>query len=313
MITLRLSPPSLPPESKAVHIPASVGKGCIRSAALASGIQLLVMDYTLDRPTRLEYAPPYKSTGFSFCLSGNSRIHSNGHGRDLIVRPGQSALNCCPDLDALWEDMAPQRVIRLGIMMNQELLDSFVPGSQDRPWDLTGMAPKGLIRREGRITPAMKVVILQILNCPFHGITRQLFLEAKALELAAYQMAQCLETCPLHRKMDRLRPGDRERAMQAADLLSSDLETAPNLCDLARSVGMCRSKLCHCFRLAYGVSPFEFLRRNRLETARNHLAQGRMNVTEAAYAVGYSSPSYFTKAFKKQFGHLPGRFPEKIR
>jgi AraC-like DNA-binding protein len=76
---------------------------------------------------------------------------------------------------------------------------------------------------------------------------------------------------------------------------------------------MCRSKLFRCFRMVYGMTPFEYLRNRRLETAMDLLMDGRMNVAQAAYAVGFSCPSYFTKAFKKYFGHLPSKNPIKIK
>ena len=41
------------------------------------------------------------------------------------------------------------------------------------------------------------------------------------------------------------------------------------------------------------------------------LVEGRMNVTEAAFAVGYSSSGYFSKVFKKRYGDPPGKFVTK--
>ena len=305
MIKLHLTPPSRPIESKTVSIPSFAGKGHIQSTALGSGIQLMIMDYTLFHPVRVEYAPPFKSTGFSFCLSGSSSFHSPCVSRQIHESPGQSALNNFPELDSLTEVMAPQRFVRLGIMMNQELLDRFGQGGLPLP----AMHKSGLTRYEDSITPAMQAAIQQILTCPFQGVARQLFLEGKSLELAAYQLNQYLPGSKSCLAPVKVRSTDMERVRHAADSLCRNFETTPDLNDLARSVGMCRSKLYQTFRAVYGITPFEYLHRNRLETARNYLTQGRMNVTEAAYAVGYSSPSHFTKAFKKRFGYLPSKQP----
>jgi AraC-like DNA-binding protein len=47
----------------------------------------------------------------------------------------------------------------------------------------------------------------------------------------------------------------------------------------------------------------------RLERAAELLRSGRLNVTEAATAVGYSSLSHFSKAFAEMFGVSPCVFP----
>ena len=55
-------------------------------------------------------------------------------------------------------------------------------------------------------------------------------------------------------------------------------------------------------------SPNELLRIARLKKAASLLASSDMTVAEIGYEVGFSSPSYFTKCFQKQFGILPKDF-----
>lgn len=43
----------------------------------------------------------------------------------------------------------------------------------------------------------------------------------------------------------------------------------------------------------------------RLNMAAKMLREGNDNISEVAYKVGFNSPSYFTRAFKAQFGVLP--------
>jgi signal transduction histidine kinase/DNA-binding response OmpR family regulator/ligand-binding sensor domain-containing protein len=51
----------------------------------------------------------------------------------------------------------------------------------------------------------------------------------------------------------------------------------------------------------------EYLRKYRLSKAKLHLQSG-MQITECSYAVGFSSPSYFSSCFKKEFGISPKMF-----
>lgn len=54
-----------------------------------------------------------------------------------------------------------------------------------------------------------------------------------------------------------------------------------------------------------GKSPNEMLREARLEKARKLISKGDMNVSEIAYEVGFSSPSYFAKCYKDLFDEIP--------
>lgn len=54
-----------------------------------------------------------------------------------------------------------------------------------------------------------------------------------------------------------------------------------------------------------GLSPNNLLKEFRLEKARSFMREGNHNITQVTYAAGFSSPSYFTKCFKKKFGITP--------
>lgn len=53
------------------------------------------------------------------------------------------------------------------------------------------------------------------------------------------------------------------------------------------------------------VSPNELLRRLRLRRASSLLATTDKSVSEVAYEVGFSSPSYFAKRYREEFGVSP--------
>jgi AraC-like DNA-binding protein len=54
-----------------------------------------------------------------------------------------------------------------------------------------------------------------------------------------------------------------------------------------------------------GMSGNAFIRHIRLMRAKQLLENNSLTVAEVAYQVGFNSPSYFTRAFKKEFGKLP--------
>lgn len=81
-----------------------------------------------------------------------------------------------------------------------------------------------------------------------------------------------------------------------------------NVEDLGRDMGMSRVQLYRKLKSLTNYSPNELLRQMRLKKAASLLASSEMTVAEIAYEVGFSSPSYFTKCYKEQFGESPTEF-----
>ena len=294
-------------ENNRLSLSPSIGKGYIQRVRLKSGIQLNIADYTLRHPVTMDLKPPFQPIGFGFRLSGYSRGYPAGEKTSRNFKPGQAGFVCFPDIEGLTITTGPERIVHVGIFMDFTQFCAFAQGETERlPFQLDNLSTGASIH-EGRITPAMRDAIFQIFNCPYQGWAKSFFLESKVLELMAHKIGQIEAAGTRTPDVNPLPAQDVERIREAARLLACDLETPLDLNQLAQSVGMCRSKLHRCFRMFYGITPFEYLRNRRLETAMDFLMDGVMNVSEAAYAVGYSCPSHFTKAFKKYFGHLPSK------
>ena len=77
---------------------------------------------------------------------------------------------------------------------------------------------------------------------------------------------------------------------------------------LSEEVGISRVHLNRKMKNRYGVSPNIFIRSFRLKQAAYLLAFNKANISEVAYAVGFSSHSYFTTAFHDYFGMSPKEF-----
>ena len=54
-----------------------------------------------------------------------------------------------------------------------------------------------------------------------------------------------------------------------------------------------------------GLSPNVFLKEFRLEKAKELMSKQRYSISQITYDAGFTSPSYFTKCFKKNYGLLP--------
>ena len=78
-----------------------------------------------------------------------------------------------------------------------------------------------------------------------------------------------------------------------------------NVEDLGKEMGLSRVQLYRKIKSLTNYSPNELLRIARLKKATSLLASSDMTVAEIGYEVGFSSPSYFAKCYKEQFGESP--------
>ena len=76
--------------------------------------------------------------------------------------------------------------------------------------------------------------------------------------------------------------------------------------DLGAQMQLSKVQLYRKVKAMTGSSVVDLLRKARLAKARRLLETRSMSVSEVAYEVGFSAPSYFTKCFKDEYGMLPG-------
>lgn len=159
-----------------------------------------------------------------------------------------------------------------------------------------------------------------------HALTsqaRMVSLTGLARELLMHAVRSCpLDVAePSHRALldvlfDQLRalPEDRlwlpapatsPTARAAADLIRAD--PSLTLDEVARAVAASRRTLERAFLADTGLTLGAWRRRSRLLGSLEHLAAGR-SVTETAVTSGYSTPSAFVTAFRRELGRTPGSY-----
>ena len=77
---------------------------------------------------------------------------------------------------------------------------------------------------------------------------------------------------------------------------------------LGEELGLSRSYLYRKLMLITGKGPADFIRTIRLKRSKQLLGKSQKQIAEIAYEVGFSSPSYFTKCYKEEFGESPTGF-----
>ena len=103
---------------------------------------------------------------------------------------------------------------------------------------------------------------------------------------------------------------ENEKLMnKALNFIESNL-TNPQLSveELSNYIGMSRGSLYTKVLEMTGETPVEFIRSIKLKKAANLLEKSDLNVAQICYAVGFSTPNYFARAFKAKYNMLPSEF-----
>lgn len=141
------------------------------------------------------------------------------------------------------------------------------------------------------------------------------YLDFLLLELAAMpdgshaqsdRLAATLLGC-LHARL----AGDPPPSQRRLDLTRLDrfiehhLASRLSVGDLAREACLSEAHFRHCFREQTGLTPWQYVRRQRLEAAKRLLVNSRLPLSEVAALTGFANQSALSNAFREAFGQPP--------
>jgi AraC-like DNA-binding protein len=100
---------------------------------------------------------------------------------------------------------------------------------------------------------------------------------------------------------------------RAVEWLKENFAEPLRVDDLAVKTGMSPSTFHHHFRSMTALSPLQYQKRLRLQEARRLMLTDRLDAANAAFRVGYESPSQFSREYSRLFGAPPVRDIESLR
>lgn len=282
--------------------PPELGQGFRRDINLHEGIELAHDNYRLHNNLIRQFETHQHPIQYGFCLAGAFKCRGDE------VNPGQYWFCGSGLASGGFEKRSAGQRLQINIHITPELCQSFI--------GTTGQIAPELLHlfrephqeyqyRYGKITPVMRLALQQILHCPYQGVTKQIYLESKVLELLALMVEQEIEFQQGKTQTPPLKLDDLERIYQARKFLLQRLDNPPSLIDLARQVGLNDYALKRGFQQVFGRTVFGYLHDYRLKQAQQLLVTSEMKVTEVADAIGFESRSYFAAAFRKKFGVSP--------
>lgn len=166
---------------------------------------------------------------------------------------------------------------------------------------------------KNKITPAIRLILAQIADCPFTEGIKKLYLEGKMLELFALYLNESLyeaDKVPLAVKLSR---EDMQSLQLAKEFLQREYAQPPTLAGLSRLICLNEFKLKKGFKQMFGFTVHAYVIEQRLLHAQRLLERDGLSVSEAAARVGYGNASHFAAAFRKRFGASPGEYAASSR
>ena len=158
-----------------------------------------------------------------------------------------------------------------------------------------------------RLTAEHQQLIRSLRHPPVFASAQSIWYQAKALEV----MVAFLFQAPPEKEFfcQRQKRLSQDRVGRVIAILKSNLVEPPSLEALGKQVGCSQFYLSRIFSQEMGKTISQYLRQLRMEKAAELLRAGKLNVTQVAMEVGYSSSSHFSVAFHEAFGCCPGLYP----
>ena len=156
------------------------------------------------------------------------------------------------------------------------------------------------------LSPAVVLVLKQMMNGDRNNAMQDLYLKGKAYELLSLYFGKREDAsgaCPFLDSEENV-----DKIKRAKQMVIANMAEPPTLQEIADEVGLTVPKLKEGFKHIYGESVFNFLFDYKMEYARKQLVSKNFNVAEISHQIGYSTPSHFIHAFKKKYGTTPKQY-----
>jgi AraC-like DNA-binding protein len=289
-------------------------EGTLQSFRFNSGMHLHIADFKPSERIveRFGSGEPVIRFYFHLLASGYWELKSPYRSPSqykMIRSDGISSVIFYPEMEGRMCLPVDHRQFHLSIYLSPTMVNTYLGCCFDQlPKALVDIS-KGCTQigfsHESSLSKMMDLSIQSLLNCPYTGSMKALYMENKAVELILHKIAQTMPLDDKRTTPPEIERQEIDRIHRARDILCRDLEAPPRLADLAHAVGTNHSRLNRGFRQLYGTTVFGYLRRERLLKARRLIEIEDASVIEAAFSVGYNSISSFSKAFSEHFGMRP--------
>ena len=244
---------------------------------------------------------------FHFCLKGGGKFIFNEGNYALEVSEENSLLLYNTQLDLpLNLALSPGSWMVSVVMTIRRFHSLFSDEASYIPFLNAENQEKKYYAQEG-VSPAIAVVLSQIINYNLHPTIKKLYIRGKVYELISLYFNRStdadIEQCPFLVDEDNVK-----RIRRAKEIIIANMAEPPTLPELSKEIGLSLKRLKEGFKQIYGDSVYSFLFDYKMDYARRLLESGQYNVSEIGLKIGYSTSSHFIAAFRKKYGTTPKKY-----
>lgn len=288
------------------------GKGTIQIFNLLSDVMLLVYDFIFseDIITVFDLSEDYFE--IEYCIDGCMYINEEKVG-GTCFGPNNLSISLSQDMKGTIKRCTGQKYQGISITANRHALSAYFGSTGIGVWNDTIENLEEDLRFKyylGQNTsPEIANIFLQIYNCRLPVRSRTLFYESKVMEVLSLIISDEVAKCENFRLI-ALSPYELQKIKEIPQMLLDQPFELPSLLSLSETLVISPKKLTKGFKLVYGDTIFSYYRKLALKRAASMLLETEKTINEIAYDSGYSNPSNFCVAFKKQYGVTPLKYRE---
>lgn len=289
----------------------SVAKGSFDEVLVEDGFFVLKIQNESSEIQKITREVDSSFIQFHFSLKGNAKFIFNEGRYALEVSEENSLLLYNTQLDLPMNlELAPSSWMVSIVMTIRKFHSLFSREANYIPFLTPDNKEKKYYSQEV-VSPAIAVVLSQIMNYNLHPSIKDLYIKGKVYELISLYFNKSsdadIEQCPFLVDEDNVK-----RIRHAKEIVISRMMEPPTLAELSKEIGLPLKKLKEGFKQIYGDSVYSFLFDYKMEHARKLLESGKHNVNEIGLKVGYSTSSHFIAAFRKKYGTTPKKYVMSI-
>lgn len=284
-------------------VPELLGQGCDHAMELLPGVCLNFSKSEYHQDLMIKTPVHEHPIQISIFLSG--WLYCDVHPTFSKTKSYFSGCGLSPSYVERYR--AGEHLTCVNIEIDPDLLHSVFLTEQQREDDALKQLFKGedwKVSFYPKVTPAIRAIAQQMWDAPYRGVLKQVYLQAKVMELLVIYLDIIAEN-QKSRRVPGLKPDTIACLYHAKEILDSRLENPPLMLELAQQIGVSDRTLLRGFKQLFGTTVIGYLTQQRLKRAEQWLRQGDRTVTEVARLTGYGHLGHFTAVFKRQFGMRP--------
>ena len=154
------------------------------------------------------------------------------------------------------------------------------------------------------MTPKFSTLLKDIFTLKETTIGKNGLIAAKSIELVTHFFIQ-LQKRNTDKESYGIPDVEIGKIFEIKGLLTKNIENPPDMDTLSKIFAMSKAKLRTNFKKVFGMPPYQYVIRERLNEAYRLLETSNRSLTDIALSLGFNDQSHFTKSFKNTFDCLP--------